>query len=254
MTLKPWTLAAICLCALLVGGFVACRSTPNAQNTITVDVEDGSNKINLAPKKGDVIKWVDQANHPVTVKFLTNSPCEEIKKPSDTTDTCTVAVEGGNFQYACSGSTTCVDPGVDPRSSSSGTLARSPGVPAPPTGAGSVIAAISCPDTSAPPVITWSPDPPGSSVTVGQNIIWKAGSLNFTVTGFKYQNNQIQLCSQSTIDQNYHTCTVVQASGQTPPYMVSYTVTTSGQGSCGSASPTLTVNPASPTPLAAPKG
>jgi hypothetical protein len=249
MTLKPWTLAAICICALLVSGFVACRP---AQNTITVDVEDGSSKINLAPKKGDVIKWVDQANHPVMVKFSTDSPCQEIKKPSDTTDTCTVTVETGNFQYACAGSTTCVDPGVDPRSSSSGTLARSSGPPAPPTGAGSVTAAISCPDPSAPPVITWSPDPPGSSVTVGQNIIWKAGSLSFTVTGFKYQNNPIQLCSQPTIDQNYHTCTV-QDSSQTLPYTVTYTVTTSGQGSCGSTSPTLTVNQASATPAAAPR-
>ena len=251
MTLKPWTLAAICICALLVGGFVACRST---QNTITVDVEDGSSKINLAPKKGDVIKWVDQANRPVTVKFLTDSPCQEIKKPSDTTDTCTVDVAGGNFQYACTGSSTCVDPGVDPRSNSG--LLASPGGPVAPSPAGSVNASISCPDPSAPPVITWSPDPPGASVNVGQNIVWKGGSLNFTVTGFNYQNKPISLCSQSTIDQSpgHHTCTVVKDSNQNPPYIVTYTVTTSGEKSCGAASPTLTVNPASPTATSVPRG
>jgi hypothetical protein len=68
--------------------------------------------------------------------------------------------------------------------------------------------------------------------------------LNFTVTGFNYQNNPIQLCSQPTIDQNYHTCTVVQDSSRTLPYTVTYTVTTSGERSCGATSPTLTVNPA----------
>src|SRR5437868_11988972 len=123
MNLKPWTFALICLCVLLVGIFLGRRLAPGGssdddshKNIITVDVEDGSSKINLAPKKNDVIKWVDQANRAVTVKFLTDSPCHEIKKPSDTTDTCTVDVAGGNFQYACTGSSTCVDPGVGPRS------------------------------------------------------------------------------------------------------------------------------------------
>jgi hypothetical protein len=252
MTLKPWTVALICFCVLLVGIFLGRQLTPGGtsnndsqKNIITVDVEDGSSKINLAPRKNDVIKWVDQSNRPVNVKFLTDSPCQEIKKPSDTTDTCTVDVAGGNFQYICTGSTTCVDPGVDPRSNS-GLLAESGG-PVAPSAAGSVNASISCPDPNAPPVVTWSPDLPGSSVNIGQNIIWKAGSLNFTITGFNNQNNPVTLCSQTTVDQSagHHTCTVVNDASQTLPYKVTYTVTTSGNHACGSASPTLTVNPAS---------
>jgi len=243
MTLKPWTLAAICICALLIGGFVACRTTP--KNTITVDVEEGSNKINLAPKKGDVITWVDQANNAVTVNFLTDSPCEENNNAPGPTKTCTVNVEHGNYQYDCIGSTTCVDPGIDPRSTL--IVAAKPGGPVTPSPAGSVTASISCPG----PNVTWSPNPPGASVNIGQNIIWKAGSLNFTITGFNYQSKPITVCSQSTIDQDHHTCSVVQDSSQNPPYTVTYTVTTSGDKSCGSASPTFTVNPASAT---APKG
>lgn len=252
MTLKPWTLAAICLCVLLLGGFLSCRSTSHPKNTITVDVEDGSSKINLSPGKGDVIKWVDQADRAVNVQFLTGSPCQELKGRTGTTDTCTIDVDRGNFQYKCAGSAACVDPGVDPRSNS-GLLAKPPTGPPTPSGTGSVTASISCSDPNAPPVVTWS-DTPGSSVTVGENIIWKAGLLDFTVTGFKSQNNPVQLCSQSTIDQTHRTCTVIQGSSQTPPYMVTYTVTTSGDQSCGSASPTLTVNPASQTSAPAPKG
>ena len=260
MTIKPWTVALICFCVLLLGIFLGRRLTPGGsdpdshKNIITVDVENGSSKINLAPAKNDVIKWVDQANRPVAVKFLTDSPCQEIKKPSDTTDTCTVDVVGGNFQYVCTGSSTCIDPGVDPRSNSG--LLASPGGPLPPSPAGSVNASISCPDPNAPPVVIWSPEPPGASVNVGQNIIWKAGSLHFTVTGFNYQNNPITLCSQSTIDQSpgHNTCTVAQDGSHTPPYAVTYTVTTSGEKSCGSASPTLTVSPASPTLTSVPRG
>lgn len=250
MTLKPWTFAVICLCALLLGAFLGRLSNSSRPNQITVDVEDGSNKINLAPAKNDVIKWVDQANNPVAVKFLTDAPCNEIKKASDTTDTCTVNALSGNFQYACAGSTTCVDPGVDPRSSAARQMPPRAAV-TPPSGS-FVTASIACPDPNGTPVVTWSPDPPGSSVNVNENIIWKAGSLNFTVSGFKYQNNSIQLCSQSAVDQSQHTCMVMKDPNQTPPYTVTYTVTTSGTNSCGSTSPTLTVNPpiqpSAPTP------
>src|SRR5438270_6909978 len=207
MTLKPWTLAAICLCVLLLGGFLSCRSTSHPKNTITVDVENGSSKINLAPEKGDVIRWVDQANRAVNVQFLTGSPCQELKGRTGTTDICTIDVDRGNFQYKCAGSTSCVDPGVDPRSNS-GLLAH-PGGPVAPSPAGSVNASISCPDPNAPPVVTWS-DTPDSSVTVGQNIIWKAGLSDFTITGFQSQGRPVTLCSQPTSDQSHRTCTVVQ--------------------------------------------
>jgi hypothetical protein len=260
MTLKPWTLAAICLCILIIGVFLGRLLAPGSSssnpqnNTITVDVENGSGKINLAPRKNDVIKWVDQVDKAVKVKFLTDSPCKELHHSTGTTDTCTVEVERGSFQYVCDGSPACVDPGVDPRSNS-GLLARS-GPPVAPSPAGFVTASISCPNPNGPPVVTWSPDPPGSSVNVNENIIFKGGSLNFTVTGFTYQNHPIQLCSQSTVNESpvNHTCTLVKDPGQTPPYMVTYTVTTSGERSCGSASPTLTVNPASPTAVPTGKG
>ena len=74
MTLKPGTLAAICLCVLLLGGFLSCRSTSHPKNTITVDVENGSSKINLAPEKGDVldlIGWVTVDNQ--SGKTFTNA-------------------------------------------------------------------------------------------------------------------------------------------------------------------------------------
>jgi hypothetical protein len=242
MNLKPWTFAGICLCVLLLGALLGRQSTPHRPNQITVDVENGSNKVNLAPGKNDVIKWVDQANHPVAVKFLTDAPCEEIKTAADTTDTCTINVPGGNFQYACAGSATCVDPGVDPRSNAD--LVSS--VPVTPTAGASVTASISCPNPNGTPVVIWSPDPPGSSVNVGENIIWKGGSLQFSVSGFNYQNTPVSLCSQQTINQElaHHTCTVGQDGSHTPPYIVTYTVTTSGAKACGSTSSTLTVNPA----------
>lgn len=251
MNFKPWTLAGICLLVLLLGALLGRLL---AHNTIIVDVEDGTNKINLSPAKNDVIRWTDQANHKVKVRFVTDAPCEEIKTPSNTTDTCTINIEHGNFQYLCDGSSTCVDPGVDPRSTSSD-LESAPGGLVAPKAGNSVVASISCPAPNGTPVITWSPDPPGSSVTVGENIVWKAGSLDFTVSGFTYQNNPIQLCSQSTINQapGHHTCTV-QDGGHTPPYTVTYTVTTSGPKACGSTSPTLTVYPATDTSTPAPKG
>jgi hypothetical protein len=252
MNLKPWTFAGICLCVLLVGAFLGRLSTSHRHNQITVNIEEGTNKINLAPEKEDVIKWIDQANRPVNVRFLTDAPCEEIKNPADTTDTCTIKISSGNFQYACSGSSTCVDPGVDPRSNT-GLVAFAPGngLVAPPAEGGSVVATISCPDPNGTPVVTWVPDPPGPSVNVDENIVWKAGSLNFTVSGFNDQNTPVQLCSQPTINQSsgHRTCTVVKDGNQTPPYRVTYTVTTSGTNACGSTSPTLTVNPA-PQPSA----
>ena len=177
-----------------------------------------------------MIKWVDQANKAVKVKFLTDSPCKEIANSASTTDIGTIAVEKGSFQYACDGSPACVDP-----RSNSGLLATS-GAPVEPSPAGFVTASVSCPNPNASPVVTWSPDPPGSSVIVGENIIFKGGSLDFTVGGFTYPKNPVQLCSQPTIDQNpaNHTCTLVKDPDQSPPYIVTYTVTTSGEKSCGS--------------------
>ena len=256
MTLKPWTFAGISLCVLLVGAFLGNLLIPHPHNKITVDVEDGTNKINLSPQEKDVVNWVDQSDNAVKVRFLTDAPCQEIKKPTDTTDTCTIKFPSGNFQYVCTGPSTCVDPGVDPRSET-GVVALGPGGPATPlTAGGSVTAIISCPDPNGAPVVTWVPDPPGSSVNVGENIVWKAGSLNFTVSGFNVQNTPVQLCSQSTIDQSkgHHTCTVVQDANQTPSYTVTYTVKTSGTNSCGSTSPTLTVNPAPQSSTPTPKG
>jgi hypothetical protein len=161
MNLKPWTFALICLCVLLVGIFLghqlATGGSNSQNNTITVDVENGSGKINLSPRQNDVIRGVDQANEAVKIKFLTDSPCKEITDSASTTDTCTIAVEKGSFQYACDGSPACVDPGVDPRSNS-GLLATSGG-PVEPSPAGFVTASVSCPNPNGPPVVTWSPDP-----------------------------------------------------------------------------------------------
>lgn len=256
MTLKPWTFAGISLCVLIIGAFLGHLMVPHPQtnnkNKITVTVENGTNKINLSPQEQDVIRWVDQADHPVQVRFLTDAPCQEIKKPADATDICTVNASTGNFQYVCTGPSKCVDPGVDPRSDTGQARLPPPGGLVPSTEGGSVVAIISCPDPNGTPVVTWVPDPPGSTVNVNENIVWKSGSLGFTVSGFSVQNTPVQLCSQPTVAQTQRTCTVVKDTNQTPPYRVTYTVTTSGKNACGSTSPTLTVNPApqpsTPTP------
>src|SRR5260370_34162742 len=113
MPLKPWTFAGISLCVLIIGAFLGRMVVPHPQtnnkNKITVTVENGTNKINLSPQEQDVIRRVDQADHPVQVRFLTDAPCQQIKKPADATDTCTIRASSRNFQYVCTGSSIAVD-------------------------------------------------------------------------------------------------------------------------------------------------
>jgi hypothetical protein len=240
MNLKPWTLLALLILALLAG-FLLCKAMSHPHsNTLSVDVEDGTGRINLAPSKGDVINWTKQSDgKPVTVHFTTGSPCEQ----SGDTDTCKINVSGGNFEYICDAATPCVDPGVDPRTNSAGSGGGGgQGVVTTP-GTSAAIASIAC---SQSPAVTWNPS---NSVNVGQNIVFKGGSLDFTVSGFNVGGTPVQLCSQATINQNNRTCSVVQDGSQTPPYTVTYTVSTSGTGSCGSnANLQLTVNAASQMP------
>jgi hypothetical protein len=242
MTLKPWVLAALILCALIIGALLGHRLT---HNKFVVDVEDGTGKINLSPYTGDSIEWISQTDHQkVNVNFLTDSPCQETFDPKAGTSICTIksVPEGSSFEYVCP---ECADPGVDPRSGSAPSLAATGLKPL--SSGGSVTAVIGCPNPNGPPVVTWIPAQPGSSVNVTENIVWKAGSIAFTVDQFNVSSVPVQLCSQSPINQTvaHRVCTVVQDANQTPPYTVGYTITTTN--ACGSTSSnTLTVNPAPP--------
>jgi hypothetical protein len=249
MTFKPWILAALILCALMIGALLGQRFT---HNKFVVDVEDGTGKINLSPYTGDTIEWISQTDQkPVKVHFLTDSPCQETID-STGTSICTIksVSEGSSFEYVCP---ECADPGVDPRSGSAPSLAATGLKPL--SSGGSVTAVIGCPNPNGPPTVTWIPDSPGHPVNVTGNIVWKAGSIAFTVDQFNVGSVPVQLCSQSPINQTlaHRVCTVVQDTNQTPPYTVGYTVTTTGTGACGSISSTLTVNPAPPSSGSSPQ-
>jgi hypothetical protein len=114
MTAKSWTFVGIALLAGLFLGYMLVPPPLPAYNKITILVEDPTNRLNIAPAKGDKIKWINQADgSDVGVAFSTDSPCEVPTDPND--KSCKIKVAKGHFRYHCSDGVTCEDPGIDPR-------------------------------------------------------------------------------------------------------------------------------------------
>lgn len=96
-------------------------------NYITFEVENGTRRVNVVPRKGDRINWLTQTVDPataqqVTVRFLGvghPTPCSD---PNDAS-ICKIDKEG-YYEYECStvggASYPCADPGVDPKSTTNG--------------------------------------------------------------------------------------------------------------------------------------
>ncbi len=260
MTSKPWIFGIII--GLVVGVFLGYILTPRpphpTSNNLTLDVDQFDHRVNVAPRQGEVVQWINQSDStPVQVTFLTDSPCVE----NGSTSTCTVNVSQGNFEYTCPG---CQDPGFDPRSSSSGPggflhrldnlfgIDKSHDVlaaTAPPDPGGqrsargtppeTVNAGIKCGASGAPTVI-WNADHPNDPlpVKVGEVIHWKGGSLSsFQITNFVVDGTPVSVCQETNINTSHPLCTVQNP--QAKP--VTYTVTTSGTTACKTPSGTASV-------------
>ena len=252
---KRGMLMVITLCALILGFFLGIVFDAHFRpNTITFQVDKATNQVNVAPRHHDVINWIKQRNaRPVTVGFLSDSPCEEAQP----TSTCTITGPNGNYVYICvaSDGTTypCSDPGIDPNSSTNGPTLESvevflkgnPGNPAPqgPTNTTTPVSASSSTDTvvagiqCAPngssniPGVVWKYPPNPNEplpVKVGQTIVWKPGSIGHFVINF----NDPHTCTQQTIDSDNPICTVQNPSQSAASFSEAYQVTTSGTNAC----------------------
>jgi hypothetical protein len=244
-----------CLGALILGFLLgALFDSHFRSNYITFEVDRATNRVNVVPHENDVINWVKQTpSHdiPVNVGFISGSPCME----SQPNSTCTVKGPGGNYEYICvsaEGVTyRCMDPGVDPQSSTNGTDLESikvffkgnPGTSGSAPGAmgaagpramtadNTIVAGIQCfpQGASNAPGVNWEYPPNPADplpVKVGQTIVWKSGSIEqFTI------NLPANTCveqSSGPIDSNNPRCTVLAG---TPP-SVQYTVNTSMKNAC----------------------
>ncbi len=249
-----------CLGALILGFLLGALFDSHFRpNQITFEVDRATNRVNVVPHKNDVINWVKQTpshDTPVNVGFISGSPCME----SQPNSTCTVKGPEGNYEYICvsaEGVTyRCMDPGVDPQSSTNGTdlesitvfLKGHPGFgssgPGAMGGAGpramtadsTIVAGIQCFSQGAttPPAVNWEYPPQASDplpVNAGQTIVWKAGSIaQFTIN---LPPNTCAEQASGSIDWNNPRCTVLLDASQTTfPYSVPYTVSTSGSNAC----------------------
>jgi hypothetical protein len=118
-----------CLCALILGFLLgAILEAHYRPNYITLEIEPGTTRVNLAPRVNDVINWIYRPEDPkhvtaALVKFAPkNSPCVGTSIAS----TCVIAKEGSGlkFEYNCVDANpatkiVCLDPGVDPVSTTS---------------------------------------------------------------------------------------------------------------------------------------
>jgi hypothetical protein len=216
------TVAVFAISSVIVGALLGdwFGSRPRG-NHIRLEIEHGTNRVVLVPKRRDIIEWYTQPTsaHPSTeayVRFQQWSPCEE---GLGSTPTCTVNDEG-YFEYKCD-SPVCRDPGVDPRT----TLLVTPPpegkgnkpVPAAatPTGPEPLPVPIGCDANQNP-----TPNEDPLQVVPTQVISWSAGKItNFTITiptGFCQENPS---SSSITADPNA-ICTVQAPAGTKVKYNV----------------------------------
>lgn len=203
---------------ILLGDWFASRTRGNH---IRLEIEHGTNRVVLVPKKNDVIEWFTQptSSHPTTqayVKFQQWSPCQE---GLGSIPTCTVNDEG-YFEYKCD-SPVCRDPGVDPRNTLLLASPPPPGgkgnVPPPtaPTGPDPLSVPVGC-DANQNPL----PNADPLQVVATQVISWSAGKIkNFTITipaGFCLEN---PTSTSINADPNA-VCTVQAPSGTKVTYNV----------------------------------
>lgn len=254
---KRWMPTVAVLCVLILGFFLGILFDAHFRpNNITFEVDNATNRVNVVPREHDVIKWIQQSPDPTTatpvqVGFISGSPCSE-QSPSST---CHVNASHGNYEYICT-SATCVDPGVDPKSTTNGPSLQSVKVlfkadtgdtgnqgsqnaananAAAATSAtitdNTAVAGIQCLPSAAPntPAVNWkypltANDP--LPVKVGQTIVWKSGAIaQFTI------NIPAGTCAEQAsgpINSDRPKCTVLAGT----PASVQYSVTTSGNNAC----------------------
>ena len=247
MALTQRTLASATLCTLLVGFLLGIVFDAHYRpNQITFEVDRYTAKVNVVPKKNDIINWVMQGGDtPVTAGFLVTPPCNETTQPNST---CTINGLTGSFPYVCV-SASCSDPGVDPRSTTNrlDTLesvkvflhsGQNLTPPTAPPGTAPVVekyasnttppAGIQCYPQTGAPIVNWeytNPLNPADPwpVTVGQPLVWQSGSISSFTLDFPPGT-----CQETSINNNSPTCTVLN----TANFPVTYHITTSGTGAC----------------------
>jgi hypothetical protein len=224
------TVALFAFSSVIVGALLGHWFGSSARaNHIRLEIENGTNRVVLVPRKRDVIEWYTQPTNsrPSTeayVSFQQWSPCQE---GLGSTPTCTINDEG-YFEYKCD-SPICRDPGVDPRNTSllvsrppKGKGNRIVPAAAAPTGPEPLPAPIGC-DANQNPLPNANPLP----VIPTQVISWSAGNkTNFTITipaGFCQENAG---STTITADPNA-VCTVQAPSGTKVKYNVNGVCTNS---------------------------
>jgi hypothetical protein len=219
MEFKGKTVAVLAISSVIVGALLGnCFGPRPRGNHIRLEIENGTNRVVLVPKKRDVIEWYTQptTSHPTTeayVKFQQWSPCQE---GLVSTPTCTVNDEG-YYEYKCD-HPVCRDPGIDPRSTllvapPPGEKGKNAPAGAAPTGPEPLSVPMGC-DANQNPV----PNEDPLQVVPTQVISWSAGKItNFTITiptGFCQENPS---STSITADPNA-VCTVQAPSGTKVKY------------------------------------
>jgi hypothetical protein len=95
MEFKGKTVAVLAISSVIVGALLGnCFGPRPRGNHIRLEIENGTNRVVLVPKKRDVIEWYTQptTSHPTTeayVKFQQWSPCQEglVSTPTCTSTT-----------------------------------------------------------------------------------------------------------------------------------------------------------------------
>ncbi len=189
-TLAVTTIATLVVGSLL-GAWYGARRNPDRivlaaskrpSYHIRVEIQNGSNKAVLVPGKDDTVEWWTQATSttrsvPVTVQFLSWSPCENNQALTPISN-CKITAYG-LYKYKCV-SVPC-DPGIDPNSTTEilnfqhGSVRTSAPVPAA-TGPEALTVTIGCDASNNP-----KPDTDPLSVSTGQVISWIAGPKKFKV-------------------------------------------------------------------------
>jgi len=217
--------AVFVIVSLIVGALLGARLHPTSGRHIRLEIENGTNRVVLVPKKGDVINWYTQptSSQPpkeAYVKFQQWSPCDE---GLASTSKCTVK-DDGYFEYKCD-TPTCRDPAVDPRSVTS--AQAQPGVQ--PEGKGSGSGSTGTPPPGPDPLSvpigcdnkTQNPQPNLDPLSVVQTqvISWTAGTItNFTITipsGFCKESASGSIAADPNA-----VCTVQASAGTTVTYNV----------------------------------
>lgn len=212
MNVNGTTLTAIVVAPLIVGSLLGVwygtrrnmnstaglAATPNRSNYIRMEIRPGTKTAVVAPQIGDTVEWYPEATNtnphpsPAVVQFEGVDPCSG-HNPGDQLSSCLVNT-AGHFVFDCI-NPTCVDPGMDPRSTTGppgfirkpkteGAVTTPPGPVAAPAVAGVQPPAlptimIFC-DASHTPQVPTGKDP--IAAFQSQQISWVAGAVSdFTI-------------------------------------------------------------------------